>query len=200
MVLGYHLILTAYGFWLPNDPRGSWSNYVRSFELYQAGGPATKTNARQSVAGEEHDHAARLRAKQALMYPPVVFTGLQALHIAHGFGDHAQHTGLAIHAAAILPDHIHLIISRASMNDQPIENVATRLKSRATHHLKQADLHPLAQYPKANGTLPSPWARNAWHVFLSSEYAIGRAIQYVNDNPVKAGLKTQHWSFVTPLD
>ena len=24
-VLAYHLIMTAYGFWLPNEPRGSWS-------------------------------------------------------------------------------------------------------------------------------------------------------------------------------
>jgi len=30
MVLGTHLILTAYGFWLPNDPRGSWSDFVGS--------------------------------------------------------------------------------------------------------------------------------------------------------------------------
>ena len=33
MVHGYHLILPMYGFWLPNDPRGSWSDYVRSWEL-----------------------------------------------------------------------------------------------------------------------------------------------------------------------
>ncbi len=41
MIRANHLIFTAYGFWLPNDPRGSWSNYVRAYELYQAG-PATK--------------------------------------------------------------------------------------------------------------------------------------------------------------
>jgi len=28
MVIGFHVILTAYGFWLPNDPRGSWSEFV----------------------------------------------------------------------------------------------------------------------------------------------------------------------------
>ena len=32
MVHGYHLILPMYGFWLPNDPRGSWSEYVRRWE------------------------------------------------------------------------------------------------------------------------------------------------------------------------
>jgi hypothetical protein len=29
MVAGYHLIWTAYGFWLPNDIRGSTSQMVR---------------------------------------------------------------------------------------------------------------------------------------------------------------------------
>src|SRR5438034_5148372 len=42
MVLASHGIFTAYGFWLPNDPRGSWSDFVRSWELFLAGGFATK--------------------------------------------------------------------------------------------------------------------------------------------------------------
>src|SRR5438067_5216601 len=84
-VLAYHLIITCYGFWLPNDPRGSWSDFVRSWELFRAGGPATKTDTRHSVAGRPHDREARLRAKEALKYPPVVFDGHQALSIAHGF-------------------------------------------------------------------------------------------------------------------
>ena len=41
-VLAYHAIFTAYGFWLPNDPRGSWSSYVRSWELFLAGGNELK--------------------------------------------------------------------------------------------------------------------------------------------------------------
>ena len=43
-IRAYHLILTCYGFWLPNDPRGSWSDFVRSIELHRVGGPATKIN------------------------------------------------------------------------------------------------------------------------------------------------------------
>ena len=37
MVRAYHAVFTAYGFWLPNDPRGSWSDFVRSWELFRAG-------------------------------------------------------------------------------------------------------------------------------------------------------------------
>jgi hypothetical protein len=39
MVIGYHIILGAYGFWLPNDPRGSWSNEV--WESNYDGPPTT---------------------------------------------------------------------------------------------------------------------------------------------------------------
>lgn len=28
VVRWYHLIISGYGFWLPNDPRGSWSEFV----------------------------------------------------------------------------------------------------------------------------------------------------------------------------
>jgi hypothetical protein len=36
MVAGYHLIWTVYGYWLPNDPRGSTSREIR-VELLQQG-------------------------------------------------------------------------------------------------------------------------------------------------------------------
>ena len=49
MILAYHSIFSMYGFWLPNDPRGSGSDYIASWELFRYG-PATKTNSRRSVA------------------------------------------------------------------------------------------------------------------------------------------------------
>jgi len=30
MIVGYHVIFGMYGFWLPNDPSGSWSEFVGS--------------------------------------------------------------------------------------------------------------------------------------------------------------------------
>src|SRR5205807_4061552 len=85
MVLASHVIFGAYGFWLPNDPRGSWSDFVASWELYRYGN-ASKVDTRQSLAYESHDRAARLAAKSALRFPPVQFTGLHARTIGRGFG------------------------------------------------------------------------------------------------------------------
>ena len=37
VVIGYHLIVTGYGHWPPNDPRGSGSSRVASGELRRLG-------------------------------------------------------------------------------------------------------------------------------------------------------------------
>jgi hypothetical protein len=57
-VLAAHIILTVYGFWLPNDPRGSWSDFVAAWELLRFG-KATKVDTRQSVAHVQHDQNLR---------------------------------------------------------------------------------------------------------------------------------------------
>lgn len=111
MVHGYHLILSAYGFWLPNDPRGSWSNFVCSWELARFG-EATKVDHSRSVAAKPHDRALRLAAKQALKYPAVAFNGQQALSIGRGFARYVERSGVTIWACAILPEHVHLVVAR----------------------------------------------------------------------------------------
>jgi REP element-mobilizing transposase RayT len=194
-VLAYHAIFTAYGFWLPNDPRGSWSEFVRAWEIFLAGGPATKVTTRRSVAGRRHDVQARLRAKEALTYPPVVFDGYQALSIAHGFGRMIDKVGYQVYACSILPEHVHMVLGRYHYK---VETMVRLLKAEATTELIQDDRHPLAEYPFEDGSLPSPWARKCWKVYLDSEEDIARAIAYVERNPRKESKRPQRWKFVFP--
>ena len=114
MVLASHIIFTAYGFWLPNDPRGSWSDFVRKWELVFFG-KATKTDERRSVASAPHDRELR-RAAKSLKYPPVRFTGNQALAIAKGFAKAIRESGYIVVACSIMPDHVHMgvLSSRAT--------------------------------------------------------------------------------------
>jgi hypothetical protein len=109
MVLAHHLIFTTYGFWLPNDPRGSWSDVVRAWELLKFG-PATHTHSPRSVAQDPHNQQLRLAAKEALRYPPVSFTGRQALAVAHGFVQAITRSGFVVYACSILPEHVHVVI------------------------------------------------------------------------------------------
>src|SRR5436309_10797776 len=111
MILAYHVIFGAYGFWLPNDPRGSWSDFVGAWELRRFG-PATPTHERASVAHQRHDTSLRLAAKTALKRPPVQFSGIQARAVGRGFANSVQRGGLIVWACSLLPEHVHLVIGR----------------------------------------------------------------------------------------
>jgi REP element-mobilizing transposase RayT len=193
-VLAYHVIITNYGFWLPNDPRGSWSDVVRSWELFLAGGPATKTTSRRRVAAAPHDYQRRLRAQAALVRPPVVFTGKQALAVGMGFGNFVDRSRTSILACSIMPRHTHLVINRPPYSAERATNL---LKGAGSAELTRRGLHPFASAPYANGRLPSPWARKQWIVFLNSDADVRRAIAYIEANPLKEHLPRQRWSFVS---
>jgi len=192
MVLAYHVIMTAYGFWLPNDPRGSWSDTVRAWELARFG-PATKITTRASVANIPHNKALRLEAKGALKYEPVSFSGRQCLAIGHGFKDAIARSGFVIHACAILPEHTHLVVKRHRYR---IELVRDQLKGQASKALHRENLHPFANVIMASGSPHTPWTDEGWDVFLNSPDDIYRAIAYVRQNPMKEGKPAQDWTFV----
>ncbi len=196
MVLAYHVIVAAYGFWLPNDERGSWSDFVRRWELLRYG-EATKIDVRHSVARKSFDWSKRAAARAALMYPAVEFTGLQALSIAAGFADGVRRSNYQILACAILPDPTHLVIARHSYL---IEQVTNRLKGAATRELAVKGRHPLAGHVTKDGKTPSPWAQGLWKVYLNSMNDVDRAIDYVERNPGKEQKRRQSWSFVTPYE
>ncbi len=188
MALAYHVIFGTYGFWLPNDPRGSWSTFVGSWELFRFG-KATKVTDRRSLARRPHDQTARKAAKEALQHPPVVLTGTQALAVANGFRDASAESGYIHYACAILPEHVHLVMQRHS---REIKRIVGHLKGRATQNLKQSGQWPDAERPV--------WSRGCWKVFLNSSADVHRAIRYVEDNPLKEGKRKQIWSWVTPYD
>ena len=191
-MIALHLILTCYGFWLPNDPRGSWSDFVHAFDLWQFGGEATTTRTRASRAARRHDRDLRRCAKDHLKRPPVSFNGRQALEVARGFADYATRNGRRVFAAAILPEHVHLVVAACDLSKR---DLATHFKGRASSFLRTAGIHPFQHLPDNRDRLPSPWAKKEWGVFLYDEAAVVRAVEYVEDNPIKAGLKPQHWNF-----
>lgn len=194
MVRWYHLIMTAYGFWLPNDPRGSWSEFVASWVLYKFGA-ATKTSEKRSLAHDPHDRARRLAAKTALKYPPVRIDDRQRSLIADGFEQAVSEGDYVLHALCIGHDHSHAVLSR---HERTIERIAGHLKSKATMALTRAEAHPLAEYRKPDGTVPTPWSEGIWSVFINDEDQLKAAIEYVRRHPLKEGLAAQEYRFVIP--
>lgn len=196
MVIAYHVVISFYSFWLPNDPRGSNSAFVRSWRLLPFG-RATKVEHRRSVARKSHDRECRFAAKRALAHDPVKLTGRQALSVSKGFADAARRSGYRIHACAVMPAHVHLAVGR---HHYSIEQVVNRMKGAATRQLVADGLHPFLNCRNGDGSLPSVWAVGMRKVFLNTPAEVWDRIDYVNDNPEEAGLPRQKWSFVVPYD
>jgi REP element-mobilizing transposase RayT len=196
MLRGFHVICTTYGFWLPNDERGSGSDYVRADHLTKFG-PANPVSTRKSVARKPFDRKIRKLAREELKYPYIRFTGKQARCVGLAFKEEIEKYGGIIHACAILPDHFHLVVAQHRYD---IRLFIARLKGAATKKLRADGLHPFLRFPLSDGSLPSPWGRKPWVVYLWNDEEIRREIKYVNDNPIRIGLPEQHWSFITPFE
>ena len=195
MVQWYHAIFSAYGFWLPNDPRGSWSDFVGSWELLKFG-CATTTGEKRSLAGLAHDADARRTAKLGLKYPPVRFNEAQRVAIGAGIAQACAESRIILHACAIGFDHVHIVAAR---HTKSVEQIVGQLKGRSTQQMRAAECHPMQAFIEANRPLPSPWSEGCWSVFINDHEQLGCAIQYVARHPQKEGLRPQRWPFVAPL-
>jgi hypothetical protein len=193
MVRWYHAIFSAYGFWLPSDPRGSWSDFAYAWELYRFGGPATKVSGKRSYAHDAHDVRLRRETKEHLKYAPARFDERCRGSIATGFARACDEFEFVILACAIGFDHGHIVTARDPQ--RTIESVVAVLKARATSQMKSDGTHPMRQYDP----VPTAWGKGCWSVFIDAEEQLGSAIRYVERHPMKEGLAPQQWSFVTPI-
>lgn len=193
-VIGFHVIGCTYGFWLPNDQRGSGSDWVRAPWL-QPFGPATKVNTRRSVAHRPFDPVVRQMARAALMYPPVVLTDAQIAASGRGIAQEIeQFRPATIYAFVLLREHFHFVCGPCRYD---IRRFAGRLKGAAARQLTAEGLHPMAKYADAAGRMPSMWSVKPWVVYLFDDQDMRRSIQYVHDNLLRARMPPQEWSFVT---
>jgi len=137
-VIAYHIIFGAYGFWLPNDPRGSQSRYVFAPRLTLFG-PPRPLKADTTLRPADADQLRKMQME--LDRPPVRFSAAQTAAIAHGFGDIIGKLGLVFYAAALMPDHMHIVAARQEMY---AEDIAGHLKRAGSRRLRKDGLHPFA--------------------------------------------------------
>ena len=185
MVLAYH--------WLPNDPRGSGSQFVGSEALYEAGGPATYLADRTKSRARVHCDWNFIRhLKESLKRPAVEFTGIQARAIATGFGEYVAASGLPVRECSILPEHVHFTFDRWRLS---AEETCRKLKAAATTCLLAEGLH-LFQGQREKGRQVACWGVGHWRVYLDTPARIAVCDRYVRKNPLREGKKIQTWKFV----
>lgn len=193
MILAYHVIFGAYGFWMPNDPRGTWSDFVGSWDLYHFG--HAKPHEARAELSEESERRL-LEMKRSLKFSAVQFNGPQAQSIGTGFGIAAKKSKIKILRCSILPQHVHLIIAYHQIK---IRYLVGMLKGEATKQMERDRRHPLSGHVDRFGQTPTPWNVKCWTVYLDDNVGISNAIRYVDANPIKEGKPRQVWGFEHPF-
>jgi REP element-mobilizing transposase RayT len=186
MVAGYHLIWTAYGWWLPTDPRGSSSREIRVEPIKNLGNLHYGRKAVQPSSAEIQEFYAQ--AEDLLKHPLLTFRDEDIALVGDTFGQVIRGKGYTCYECAIMPDHVHLLLRRhRDQAEQMIENLQEARRERLIQAGRRAPTHPV-------------WGGPGWKVFLNTRRDFERVVQYIRDNPVKAGRAEQRWEFVKEYD
>ena len=186
IVIAHHLILTAYGWWLPNDPRGSTSRTVASDVIAELGELHQGRRRVQPPSASIREFYTR--AGDTLKHPLLEFTSSEIRAIATGLGEAMSRYRYTCYACGIMPDHVHLTIRKhKDKAERMIETVQESCRLRLSSSGFRAPDHPV-------------WARSGWKVFLDHPDDIRRTIHYIRENPLKRGMSPQEWAFVSEYD
>jgi REP element-mobilizing transposase RayT len=186
IVIAYHLVWTAYGTWLPNDPRGSGSRSVATPQLAELGPlhyGRRKMQPAPQIVREFYG-----RADERLKFPVIRVDARQIDEIGHAFSESIAAEKYTCYACAILQDHVHLVIRKHKHRaEEMIENFQSATRSRLIDIGSVPTDHPV-------------WTLGGWRRFLDNPSAVHTVIRYVAQNRTKCALKPQSWPFLTPYD
>ena len=163
--VGYHLVKSAYGLWLPGDDRGSWSEawddqigYHEPHMLHD-GDPI-----RQRMASERMKH------------PPVRFDRQMIEAITQSLRDCIAKSsgGLLISAFAIEETHMHLALPYTGKD---IDNTAKWLADQTTKAVHRNTTH-----------VGPVWCKGCWRTFIYEGQIWDKVDRYIKRHNTRRGL------------
>jgi len=186
IVIGYHLMWTLYGWWLPNDPRGSTSNALRNDLLADLG---ALHHGRKSIQPSGRDiRAFYEQAAAVLKHELLSFTPEQLPLVAQAIGEVVVAHNYTCYACAIMPDHVHILIRKhRHLAEEMIQNFQSLSRKRLSSMGVRGPDHPT-------------WTQGGWKVFLDHPDDIRRTIRYIENNPIKSRWPVQRCGFVREYD
>jgi REP element-mobilizing transposase RayT len=184
LVIAHHLIWTAYGCWLPNDPRGSGSRTIRKDVLAELGELHHGRKQVQPTAA-----AVRRFYQQApalLRHALLTFDANQRAAISKAFAEVIAAERYTCYACAIMPDHVHVLLRK---HKHSAETMIEGLKQGSRAALIEGHFRVPAHPTWGEG--------GGWKVFLDHPDEVWRTIGYIEKNPLPLGEGVQAWPFVT---
>jgi REP element-mobilizing transposase RayT len=186
MIVGHHLIWTAYGWWLPNDPRGSSSHEIRVERIAGLGELHHGHKPVQPFPAEIRRFYEQARG--VLKHELLTFDDDAILLIGKSIGRVIRDKRYTCYECAVMPDHVHLLIRRhRDRAGDMIEHFQRASRTDLIAAGKRPPEHPV-------------WGGPGWKVFQNTRQDMERIARYIHDNPLKAHRPEQTWDFVTPYN
>ena len=108
--------------------------------------------------------------------------------IADAFAAVTESKKYTAYACAVMPDHVHLLGRKHRDSAEQMIGEFQRASAAAVRATRFCDdAHRV-------------WCSSGWKVFQDHPDDVRRTIKYVEDNPVKAKMTGQRWSFVKQYD
>lgn len=185
-VAGFHLVWTAYGWWLPNDPRGSSSHEIRIERIAELGTLHDGRKAIQPPGREVWQFYEQ--ARDVLQHELLSFDAGDLAVVAESFRETMSREKYTCYACAIMPDHVHALIRKHKHHgEQMIESLQVASREALKAAKRRSAEHPV-------------WGGPGWKRFLYTADDLRRIVRYVEENPRRAGLPPQRWEFVKDYD
>jgi REP element-mobilizing transposase RayT len=169
--LGYHIVISGYGLWLPGDERGHWS------EAWDA-----ELGFVEPHALHEGDPARRRMAEERQKHPPVrLNTGMQRV-VANAITRCRSESDWRIAAASIESTHTHLLMT---YSERDIDKTVKWLKDQCTKAIHQETSH--------TGQV---WCKGSWRSFVFGASVWRNTRLYIERHNERRGVGPRPYGFV----
>ena len=169
--LGYHLVISGYGLWLPGDERGHWSEawdeqigYYEPHMLHEG-------------------DAVRLRmAEERRAHPPVKLTPAMTTIVARIIGECAAESDWKVKAASIEPTHCHFQVTYTTRD---IDHTVKWIKDRLTKAIHKETDHA--------GPV---WCKGKWRTFIFDDKVWENVMRYIENPNIRRGVGPRPYAFL----
>jgi REP element-mobilizing transposase RayT len=183
VILAFHLVWTAYGWWFPNDPRGAWSKEVWKPALREFGD--IEERGRKAIQPALMQMQWWLKnAQQGLKHKPVLLDNRAREIARNAIQSIARLHHYEALALAVMPEHAHIVVKQHAHR---YERMVAGFKAVSSRELRKylglgagfsrRDRRGL----KSAAKLIPIWSRGYWVRYLDTEGAVSSAIAYVKN-------------------
>jgi REP element-mobilizing transposase RayT len=173
--IGYHIVVSGYGLWLPGDVRGHWSEawdeelgFIEPHTLH-AGDPI-----RQRMAKERQKH------------PPMRLDAAMQTVVAKSIGRCRNESDWPIAAASIEATHTHLLMT---YSPRDIDKTVKWLKDQMTKAIHRATAH-----------VGPVWCKGRWRSYVFDCDVWRNTKAYIERHNQRRGVGSRPYSFVDAVE